>query len=66
MQSFIRSNVSINNFNFIIIFKHFEFKYTCTHALSYYEHKLVYLPEKGVPYMSLTNANCHILTLVNN
>lgn len=24
------------------------------------------LPEKGLPYMSLTNANCHILTLVNN
>lgn len=63
MQSFIRSNVSINNFKFIIIFKHFEFKYTCTHALSYYEHKLT---EKGLPYMSLTNANCHILTLVNN
>lgn len=45
MQSFIRSNVSINNFKFIIIFKHFEFKYTCTHALSYYEHKLT---RKGV------------------
>lgn len=51
MQLFIRSNVSINKLSVHYCFQKFwikkncEIKYRCN-DLSYYEHKLVHLPEK--------------------